>query len=152
MDKFITPIILIVVIVVFMFLTSKQQKAMAAAELEKQNSLKEGDKVKTYSGLYGTIVKIYDTNDGKIARLNISQNENEILLVDVNLKGILGIDDKQIIEYDANGTVVSLGGVPVNDNNENNDSINSVDDLKEENNEPLTDEDKSLDDTAKKED
>lgn len=139
MDKFIMPIILIVVMVGFILLTSKQQKAMAAAEAEKQNNLKEGDKVKTYSGLYGTIIKLYDTNDGKIARLSISQNENEVL-VDINLKGILGIDDKQIIEYDANGTVVSLGGVPVNDNAEKPDSTNSVDDLKKENNEPVNEE------------
>ena len=110
-------LVIIVFVVFYMILTiKKQQKSMLELE-QRLSKLKEGDKVKTYNGFYGVIKKIYDTTDGKIVTINISQNDNECL-VDVNMKYIAGEDKKQVIEYDENMNVISLDGVPVDNETE----------------------------------
>lgn len=114
-------LILIVFVVFYMIITiKKQQKSMMEMET-KLGQLKPGDKVKTYNGFYGTITKIYDTTDGKVFTLNISQNQNECL-VDVNVRNIAGVDTKQVIEYDKDMNVISLDGVPVEEALKNSES------------------------------
>ena len=121
MENYYGIIILFVVFFLFMiFTTKKQQKNMLETEA-RLNKLKIGDKVKTHLGIYGVIVDIYETTDGKIARLNISQNGE--CLIDLNFKYINGLDEKQVIEYDENMNVISLDGVPVENNITNEETI-----------------------------
>lgn len=121
MENYYGIIILFVVFFLFMiFTTKKQQKNMLETEA-RLNKLKIGDKVKTHLGIYGVIVDIYETTDGKIARLNISQNGE--CLIDLNFKYIIGLDEKQVIEYDENMNVISLDGVPVENNITNEETI-----------------------------
>lgn len=56
-----------------------------------QTSLKQGDKVVTGSGIYGTVEKIVDTTDGKVVTLKISENA----FIDVNIGAIYNIDSKK---------------------------------------------------------
>lgn len=53
--------LLIVVLAVPLFLSYRKQKKMAAAQQELQNSIGEGDRVMTTSGLYATVVSSGDT-------------------------------------------------------------------------------------------
>ena len=56
-----------------------------------QNSLKVGDKVKTYSGFYGTVVKITNTTDGKVISLKLGENA----VIDVDIRALMGLDLKE---------------------------------------------------------
>lgn len=55
-----------------------------------QQSLKAGDKVVTTSGIYGTIVAITDTTDGRVVTLQISENAT----IDINMDAIYNVDAK----------------------------------------------------------
>ena len=63
------------------------------AEIDFQSMLKVGDKVKTYSGFYGTIEKITETTDGKVITLKLGKNA----FVDVDIRALMGIDNKEEI-------------------------------------------------------
>jgi preprotein translocase subunit YajC len=53
--------LLIVVLAVPLFLSYRKQKKMASAQKELQNSIGEGDRVMTTSGLYATVISSGDT-------------------------------------------------------------------------------------------
>ena len=55
--------------------------------------MKVGTKVKTYAGVYGTIVGIYDTTDGKVARLSLDGNT----VMEVDFRSIYCLDEKKEI-------------------------------------------------------
>ena len=41
------------------------------------NNLKKGDKVKTYSGVYGTIIEIVQTDDGKVVTIETGNDKHK---------------------------------------------------------------------------
>ena len=104
-------IILPLFIIVMTIISKKQQKSLQNAE-NLVNALKIGDKVKTHLGIYGVIVDFYDTTDGKIAKINISQTETPCI-IDLNSRYLAGEDKKQVVEFDENGNVIRLDGVDV---------------------------------------
>lgn len=77
-------------IMVYYFLRSKKFQQQ---ESDFQTSLKPGDKVKTYSGFYGTVEKITETTDGKVVSLRLGKNS----VIDVDIRALMGIDMKQEI-------------------------------------------------------
>lgn len=69
------------------------------------DSLKVGDNVKTYSGLYGKILEITETTDGKVVVLETgSDNHKGIFSIDIN--AIYAIDAKQPVVYDKDGNII----------------------------------------------
>ena len=76
-------LIILVVMLIAMFVWNffRQKKAMQQEDNLREH-MKVGTKVKTYAGVYGTIVGIYDTTDGKVARLS--------LLIDIVFGIIIG--------------------------------------------------------------
>ena len=59
-----------------------------------QTALKVGDKVKTYSGFYGTVEKITETTDGKVITLRLGENAT----VDVDIRALMGLDLKEEVK------------------------------------------------------
>ena len=70
-------LIILVVFLIFMlvFSASKRKKDAQMAE-DFANNLKVGDKIKTYSGIYGKIVSIKDTPSGKVATIETGEGKN----------------------------------------------------------------------------
>lgn len=97
-------VLLILVIGIFVlnyFRSKKNQENMKNIV----NSLKVGDNVKTYSGIYGKILEIIETTDGKVAVLETGTEKNRgIFSIDIN--AIFGVDAKQPVVYDANGNII----------------------------------------------
>ena len=58
------------------------------------SALKVGDKVKTYSGFYGTVEKITETTDGKVITLRLGENAT----VDVDVRALMGLDLKEEVK------------------------------------------------------
>ena len=78
-------LIILVVFLIFMlvFSASKRKKDAQMAE-DFANNLKVGDKIKTYSGIYGKIVSIKDTPSGKVATIETGEGKNvSYMTVDV---------------------------------------------------------------------
>lgn len=85
-------LIILVVFLIFMlvFSASKRKKDAKMAE-DFANNLKVGDKVKTYSGIYGKIISIKDTPNGKIATIETGEGKN-VSYMSVDVYAIYNIE------------------------------------------------------------
>ena len=70
-----------------------RNKKFQQSESEFHSSLKEGTKVKTYSGFYGTVVKVRETTDGKVVTLKLGEG----VFIDVDIRALMAVDMKQEI-------------------------------------------------------
>ena len=84
-------IILLVAFAAIMLLYYLRNKKYRQAEADFQTQLKVGDKVKTYSGFYGTVEKLTNTTDGLVVTLRLGENA----VVDVDVRALMGIDMKE---------------------------------------------------------
>ena len=87
-------IILLVAFAGIMLYYFLRNRKFQQTEFDFQTSLKVGDKVKTYSGFYGTIEKITETTDGKVITLRLGESAT----VDVDVRALMGIDAKEEIK------------------------------------------------------
>lgn len=69
------------------------------------SALKPGDKVKTYSGFYGTVVSIKETTDGKVVTLETGDDKHKSYTT-IDSNAIYCIDKKEDIVYDTDGNIV----------------------------------------------
>ncbi len=92
-------LVLLGIMIVFMFLSTKRQKKAQEEQMAKLSTLKEGDKVRTYTGIYATIKKIYESTDGKIAVLEIGESENKVCF-EMEFRLIMGLDTKTEVVFD----------------------------------------------------
>lgn len=60
MEGLFLPLLLMLVIAIPLVMSTRKQKRMMAQQQELQNSLSEGDRVMTTSGLYATVVDVSD--------------------------------------------------------------------------------------------
>lgn len=97
-------VLLVVLVVMYIYSSIRRKKynQEATAMIE---SLKPGDKVKTYSGIYGTIVSIRETTDGKVVTLKTGSDDN-FSFISVDTSVIYCMDKKQDIVRDTNGEVI----------------------------------------------
>lgn len=104
--QWILPAILLVLVIGIFLLNYFRSKKNQESMKNMVDALKVGDNVKTYSGIYGKIIEIVETTDGKVAVLETGSEKNKgIFSIDIN--AIYGIDEKKPVVYDANGNVVS---------------------------------------------
>jgi len=97
-------IALLVLLVIFMFFRFRQQKKMQSEQVNMLDNLKVGDKVTTHIGVYGRIIKIEETTKGKVFTIETGdKNKSEL---ELDYRYIAGIDDKELVTYDANGNVI----------------------------------------------
>lgn len=107
--QWILPIVLLVLVVGIFVLNYFRSKKSQESMKNMVDSLKVGDNVKTYSGLYGKIIEIVETTDGKVAILETGSEKNKgIFSIDIN--AIYGIDEKKPVVYDAEGNIVDPEG------------------------------------------
>lgn len=92
-------LVLLGVMFVFMFLNTKKQKKAQEEQLVKLSELKEGDKVRTYTGIYATLKRTYESTDGKIAVLELGEGDNKISF-EMEFRLIMGLDNKTEIVFD----------------------------------------------------
>lgn len=103
--QWILPVVLLVLIIGIFILNYFRSKKNQQSMKDMVESLKVGDNVKTYSGIYGKILEIVETTDGKVAVLETgSENNKGIFSIDIN--AIYGIDEKKPVVYDAEGNVI----------------------------------------------
>jgi preprotein translocase YajC subunit len=101
-------IILVVVIVAFLLLSLYRRKKESSFREDLNSKLVPGAEVKTYSGLYGTIVSITDTTDGKIVLLQTGEGD-KVSYQQIHINAIFGLDTKKELVFDENGNDITFG-------------------------------------------
>lgn len=104
-SQWILPAVLLVLIVGIFIMNYFRSKTNRENMQNMVNSIKVGDKVKTYSGFYGTIVEITETTDGKVAVLETG-NDKSHGYISIDMNAIYAIDKKQPIVLDENGNII----------------------------------------------
>ncbi len=98
-------IVLAVVLGFLMLVSFNRRRREADSRAELNNLIKVGARVKTYGGLYGKVVEIEDTTDGKIVLLETGVG-NKKSFQQIHINAIFGLDDKQPVVLDAEGNSV----------------------------------------------
>lgn len=105
--QWILPAVLLVLVIGIFIINYFRSKKVKEDMRQVVSSLKVGDKVKTYSGFYGTIVEISETTDGRVAVLETGEGKNKSY-ISIDMNAIYAIDQKKPITFDENGNVVEL--------------------------------------------
>lgn len=117
-------IALAAVLLVVMFITkSKGNKKYEMERQELLSNLKKGTKVITSFGIYGEVVEVKETTDGKVV-LIASGDEKHKTYMNVHINAIMNIDAKQDVVYDADGNDIT----PYDEIEKNNENVNEEND------------------------
>lgn len=93
-ENWILPgILLVLCVVLFVLYYFRNKKYQQNAETM-SNNLKKGDKVKTYSGVYGTIVEIVQTDDGKVVTIETG-NDKHKSYVSYDIRAVYAINEPE---------------------------------------------------------
>lgn len=102
---------LIIIVILAMGLLILTSFTRRKKEEDYRNELSEkivkGAKVKTYGGLYGTVVSIRNTTDGKIVLLETGEG-NQKSYQQLHINAIYGIDESEEMVVDSEGNEVPL--------------------------------------------
>ena len=83
--SWILPAVLLVLVIGIFVLNYFRSKKSREEMKNVINSIKVGDRVKTYSGFYGKIVDITETTDGKVATIQTGDDKHKSFIsIDMN--------------------------------------------------------------------
>lgn len=100
-------IILVVVIGALMFLNYSRSKKEQEYREDLNSKIVKGAKVKTSTGIYGTVISVRSTTDGKIVLLETGEGKNASTM-EIHINAIYGVDDKEDLVLDSEGNEVTL--------------------------------------------
>lgn len=105
-------VIILVGIALMFVMTTVKNKKQTQARAELEDSLKVGTKVVTYIGVYGTIVSIKETTDGKVVLLETGDEKHKSYM-EIMASAIAAVDKKEMVVLDENGNDVTESHVKV---------------------------------------
>lgn len=100
-------IILVVVIGLLMLLNYSRGKKEQEYREDLNSKIVKGAKVKTSTGIYGTVISVRSTTDGKIVLLETGEGKN-MSTMEIHINAIYGVDDKEDLVLDSEGNEVTL--------------------------------------------
>ena len=106
-DSYTLLIVLVVIIVGFLLLSLSRRKKEENYRNDLLNKVVPGAKVKTYSGLYGTVESITDTTDGKIVLVKTGEGDKVSYQL-LHINAIFGIDTHKDLVFDENGNDITF--------------------------------------------
>lgn len=98
-------ILIIGIAVLFIFSSMRNKKEMQSRQ-SLNDSLKKGTKIITYSGIYGTIVSMRETTDGKVVVIETGDDEHKSFM-EIHGNSIASIDTKEMVVLDENGNDIT---------------------------------------------
>lgn len=97
-------LVLLVLYVGFGIVNRKKSQEQTAKML---NELKAGDKIVTYSGIYGEIVSMRETNMGRVLTIATGDKDSgKVSYIEINSSVIMGVDTKEDLILDEEGNVI----------------------------------------------
>ena len=127
-------IIVLVVAMGLLLLTSfSRRRKEEQYRNELDSKITKGVKVKTYSGLYGTVVSVKNTTDGKIVLIETGEGDKKSYQ-QLHINAIYGLDESEEMVLDLEGNEV-----PVSELNKTPEVVEEVkaEEVKEENKEEV---------------
>jgi preprotein translocase subunit YajC len=103
MNQLLLPLLLMAVVAIPLVMGTRKQKKMAAQQQELQQSLNDGDRVMTTSGLYGTIA---DTSGDTTIDIEIAPGVVTTWLRQGVREKVNPVDETESTESDESDTVV----------------------------------------------
>lgn len=100
-------IVLVVVIGALMLLNFSRSKKEQEYREDLNSKIVKGAKVKTSTGIYGTVLSVRSTTDGKIVLLETGEGKNASTM-EIHINAIYGVDDKEDLVLDSEGNEVTL--------------------------------------------
>lgn len=97
--------VLLALIIVLYVVSFVRRKKYTEQTQQMLDALKPGAKVKTYSGVYGTIVSIKETTDGKVILLETGEG-SKVSYTTIDANSVYGIDQKEDVVYDKDGNII----------------------------------------------
>lgn len=95
-------IVLVVALVVLMFISFNRRKKEDTYRNELLKKVIPGARIKTYYGLYGKVLKITETTDGKILLIETG-DDKKVSYMNIHINAVYGIDEKEEVTLDENG-------------------------------------------------
>jgi len=124
--------IVILVGIGLMFVMSfVRNKKDTQARAELNESLKVGTKVITYAGVYGTIVSMKETTDGKVVVLETGDEEHKSYM-EILANAIAAVDKKEMVVLDENGNDVTENHIKEVEQEKNEEADEVLEQIKEE--------------------
>lgn len=99
-------VVLVVVVGLLMFLNYSRGKKETQYREDLNSKIVKGAKVKTGSGIYGTVVSVRNTTDGKIVLISTGEGKN-VSYMEIHINAIFGVDDSEELVLDKDGNEVT---------------------------------------------
>ena len=100
-------IVILVALMVVMFVSSSMRnKKENEKRMAMLNEMKPGTCVITASGVYGKVVSITETTDGKVVLLSTGKDD-KVSYMEIHINAISAIDNKQLVVLDENGNDIT---------------------------------------------
>jgi len=100
-------IVLIVAMVLLLLSSFSRRKKEEQYRDDLASHIVKGAKVKTYGGLYGTVVSVRSTTDGKIVLIETGEGDKKSYQ-QLHINAIYGLDDSEEMVVDAEGNEVPM--------------------------------------------
>lgn len=100
-------IVLVLVVGALMLLNYSRGKKEQEYRDDLNSKIVKGAKVKTSTGIYGTVLSVRSTTDGKIVLLETGEGKNKSTM-EMHINAIYGVDDKEDLVLDSEGNEVTL--------------------------------------------
>lgn len=89
-----------------MFLNYSRGKKENQYREELNSKIVKGAKVKTGSGIYGTVVSVRNTTDGKLVLISTGEGKN-VSFMEIHINAIFGVDESEELVLDKDGNEVT---------------------------------------------
>ena len=99
-------VILVVAVVLLMVSNFIRRKKEETFRQDLEQKVVKGAKVKTYSGIYGTVVSVRSTTDGKIVLIQTGEGEH-VSYQTIHFNAIFGLDESEDLVLDKDGNEVT---------------------------------------------
>lgn len=99
-------IVLIIALVVLMLISFNRRKKEDTYRNDLEQKIVPGAMVKTYYGLYGKVLKVTETTDGKIVLIETGEDK-KVSYQSVHIRAIYALDEKQNVTLDENGNPIN---------------------------------------------
>ena len=100
-------VVLLVLLVLYVGFGVVNRKKSQEQTMKMLNELKAGDKIVTYSGIYGEIVSMRETNMGRVLTIVTGDKATgKVSYMEINSSVIMGVDTKEDLILDENGNVI----------------------------------------------
>ncbi len=99
-------VLLLVVVVLMIVMSFSRKKKEDEYRTQLNDKIVKGAKVKTYGGLYGTVISVTNTTDGKIVLLQTGEGD-KVSYQQIHINAIFGLDEKETVVLDENGNEIT---------------------------------------------